>query len=272
MGKRNAVLLTKRVVDAARPDHECYHVWDSELSGFALRVGPTGVKTFIIKYRTDGGGRSATQRILTIGRFGPITVEQARKLARAKLVGVAAGEDPAGDLQAKRREMTVGALIDLYEKEGCFIQGGPRPPTCLHRQTQCRFQGRCGEGSCQATPTGEDRPGGQAPARAGERQWQARTMPRGSRDQKRAPSTYCLPCPPLPDVLKWRRPRPSAGWRADRGEQRQDGVERIEFLGTLQHRVGRGGEGFWLRQERLAGRDLPRLYRFCGAKAITIDN
>ena len=47
MGKRSAVLLTKRIVDAARPDHERYHVWDSELSGFGLRIVPTGVKIFI---------------------------------------------------------------------------------------------------------------------------------------------------------------------------------------------------------------------------------
>lgn len=58
MGRRGTVALTKRIVDAARPDHERYHVWDSELSGFGLRIAPTGVKTFIIKYRADGGGRS----------------------------------------------------------------------------------------------------------------------------------------------------------------------------------------------------------------------
>jgi hypothetical protein len=75
MGKRSTVLLTKRIVDAARPGHEPYHVCDSELSGFGLRIAPTGVKTFIIKYRADGGGRSATQRILTTGHFGQITVE-----------------------------------------------------------------------------------------------------------------------------------------------------------------------------------------------------
>ncbi|RKD36022.1 Arm DNA-binding domain-containing protein, partial [Rhizobium sp. WW_1] len=99
MAKRSAVLLTKRVVDSACPDHDRYHIWDSELSGFGLRVSPTGVKTFIIKYRTDGGGRSAAQRVLTRGHFGPITVEQARRVAKAKLGGVAAGADPAEALQ-----------------------------------------------------------------------------------------------------------------------------------------------------------------------------
>ncbi|MFK0166423.1 Arm DNA-binding domain-containing protein [Rhizobium sp. NPDC090279] len=124
MAKRSAVLLTKHVVDSACSDHDRYHIWDSELSGFGLRVSPTGVKTFIIKYRTDGGGRSATQRVLTIGHFGPITVEQARRVAKAKLGGVAAGADPAEALQSRRRDITMSGLIDLYEKEGCFIRRG----------------------------------------------------------------------------------------------------------------------------------------------------
>jgi integrase len=126
VGKRNSVILTKRVVDASAPRQERYHVWDSDLSGFGLRVEPTGVKTFIAKYRANGGGRSATQRVLTIGRFGPLTVDQARKLARTKLGSAAAGADPAAELQARRREMTMAALIDLYELEGCVVQRGKR--------------------------------------------------------------------------------------------------------------------------------------------------
>jgi integrase len=126
MAKRSGVALTKRVVDAAEKTDRRYHVWDDELTGFALRVEPTGVKTFVIKYRAEGGGRSAKQRWLVIGRFGPLTPDQARKIAKAKLGSVAAGADPAGELQARRREVTMAALIDLYEKEGCVIQRGKR--------------------------------------------------------------------------------------------------------------------------------------------------
>lgn len=126
MAKRRGVTLTKKVVDAARRQDKRYHIWDDELSGFALRVEPSGVKTFVIKYRTNGGGRSAKQHWLVIGRFGPLTPDQARKIAKAKLGSVAAGADPAGELQAKRRELTVAALIDLYEREGCVIQRGKR--------------------------------------------------------------------------------------------------------------------------------------------------
>ena len=126
MSKRSNVQLTKRVVDASTATNKRYHVWDSELAGFGLRIEPTGAKTFIAKYRTNGGGRAATQRVVTIGRFGPLTPDQARKHARTILGGAAAGSDPAAELQAKRREMTMRALIDLYEAEGCVIQRGKR--------------------------------------------------------------------------------------------------------------------------------------------------
>jgi hypothetical protein len=49
MGKRNGVLLTKKIVDGSRPVDKRYHVWDSALAGFGLRIEPTGVKTFIAK-------------------------------------------------------------------------------------------------------------------------------------------------------------------------------------------------------------------------------
>ena len=126
MGRRNSIVLTKRVVDASKPKERRYHLWDCELAGFGLRVEPTGVKTFIAKYRSNGGGRSATQRVVTVGRFGPLTVDQARKQAKTTLGSAAAGGDPAAEIQAKRREMKMSALIDLYELEGCVVQRGKR--------------------------------------------------------------------------------------------------------------------------------------------------
>ena len=126
MSKRNGVLLTKTVVDAAEKVDKRYHVWDSELAGFGLRVEPTGAKTFIAKYRANGGGRTATQRVVTIGRFGTLTADQARKQAKRVLGGAAVGSDPAAEIQAKRREMKMAVLIDLYEEKGCVIQRGKR--------------------------------------------------------------------------------------------------------------------------------------------------
>jgi integrase len=126
MAKRVGVPLTKRVVDAALPKDKRYCVWDSELSGFGMRVEKSGAKTFIVRYRAEGGGRSAAQRFVAVGRYGALTPEQARKQAKTILGGVAKGEDPADERRAKRREMKISGLIDLYEAEGCVIQRGQR--------------------------------------------------------------------------------------------------------------------------------------------------
>lgn len=126
MTTRSGVVLTKEVVDGAVPGSKRYVLWDRELPNFGVRIGTSGVKTFVVRYRASGGGRSITQQWLIIGRFGPLTVHEARKLAKAKLGGAAAGADPAAELRAKRQEMTMSALIDLYEREGCVVQRGKR--------------------------------------------------------------------------------------------------------------------------------------------------
>ena len=113
----SATKLTKRIVDDTAPSARDQIIWDSELSGFGLRIRPGGSKTFIAQYRA-GGGRRGTSRRFTIGRYGVLTVEEARAEAKKVLGSVAHGHDPSGDRQAKRREMTVADLVDLYAEKG----------------------------------------------------------------------------------------------------------------------------------------------------------
>ncbi|PKP99294.1 MAG: integrase [Alphaproteobacteria bacterium HGW-Alphaproteobacteria-15] len=120
------VRLTKTVVASAAATDKRYLVWDSDLAGFAVRIESSGTKTFVIRYRADGGGRTASQRFVSIGRFGNLTVEEARKEAKKVLGRIAIGEDPAAERNSKRREMKIAALVDLYEEEGCYIQRGIR--------------------------------------------------------------------------------------------------------------------------------------------------
>ena len=110
--------ITKRVCDAVRTTGGRFAVWDGELKGFGLRVSATGVKTFIVRYRV-GGGRTGVERMHTIGRYGPLTAERARELARLALADVAAGGDPQGGRAKARAEMTFAELCDLYSAEGC---------------------------------------------------------------------------------------------------------------------------------------------------------
>ena len=59
--------------------------WDDKLSGFGVKVLPSGTKSFLINYRANGGGRYAPNRRLVVGRFGRMTVDQARRQAQALL-------------------------------------------------------------------------------------------------------------------------------------------------------------------------------------------
>lgn len=99
--------LTKRVVDALKPGTGRPIIWDSELAGFGLRIEPTGRRSFIARYRA-GSGRSGKLRQATIGRYGTLTVEQARVLARKFLGAAASGNDPVGD---KRRDRQLGISV-----------------------------------------------------------------------------------------------------------------------------------------------------------------
>lgn len=126
MGIKSTTRLSKPICDNAAASEEQYELWDSELAGFGLRIMPSGTKSFIVRYRIDGGGRTAKRRTFTIGRFGQFTVEQARKKAKAVLGAAANGEDPGGERIAKRGEMLMSELRKLYEERGCVIQRGKK--------------------------------------------------------------------------------------------------------------------------------------------------
>ena len=126
MGQRSAVKLTRDLCEKAEKRAEQYELWDSEIAGFGLRIMSSGVKSFIVRYRIDGGGRTAKRRTYTLGRFGALTIEQARKSAKAVLGAVANGQDPGEKRIAKRGEMLISQLRDLYEKRGCVIQRGKK--------------------------------------------------------------------------------------------------------------------------------------------------
>ena len=68
--------ISKRSVDAAKPDARDSYLWDDELSGFGLKVTPAGRKVYLVQYRL--GGRRGRVRRVTIGVHGRITPEQAR--------------------------------------------------------------------------------------------------------------------------------------------------------------------------------------------------
>ena len=70
-------------------------LFDRDLSGFGVRVRPSGAATYLVQFR-DAHGRS---RRISLGRHGPLTCEEARGLALATLGRAAKGENPADERQ-----------------------------------------------------------------------------------------------------------------------------------------------------------------------------
>ncbi len=128
-GKRTAILkmtLNKRSVDALVPGPTPFIAWDDRLTGFGVRVQPSGVRSYIVNYRAGQGGRKAANRRLVIGRHGKVTAEQARRAAHETLGKVAAGEDPAGERARTRAMPTVREAFEDH-----LLAGPERKPSTL---------------------------------------------------------------------------------------------------------------------------------------------
>lgn len=105
--------ITKRVVDAAKPEPVRQRIWDSEIAGFCLQVTPTGHKTSFYKYRA-GGGRAGRMRWARIGSHGALSPDRARDIARRWAAKAATGGNPAETRSAQRTAPTVSKLLDRY--------------------------------------------------------------------------------------------------------------------------------------------------------------
>ena len=115
--KRTANLkltLSKRAVDALKPADKPWIAWDDKLTGFGVRVQPSGTRSYIVNYRAGDGGRKAANRRIVVGRHGRITPEQARRNAQEILGRVAVGEDPAGDRARTRAMPTLREAFEGY--------------------------------------------------------------------------------------------------------------------------------------------------------------
>src|SRR6476646_1314595 len=107
--------LTKRAVDAAKARKTDSYLWDRELSGFGLKVTPTGRKVYLVQYRL--GGRKGRTRRVTIGQHGQITPTFARDEAKRLLGTIATGRDPAAERDKAKADRSVAAVCDQFMDE-----------------------------------------------------------------------------------------------------------------------------------------------------------
>jgi integrase len=125
--------LTKRAIDAAKPESAERFLWDLDVPGFGLRVTPQGTKAFVYQYRMRGEKNS---KRYTIGRYGAWTVDQARERCRELVQVVSRGAHPrdaAKDAvadreraKAKAQEREFGAVADRWLESYRTFKGKPR--------------------------------------------------------------------------------------------------------------------------------------------------
>ena len=112
--------LTKTVVDKIEPpiDRDQAFYRDDQLKGFAVRVMASGVKSFVVEKLVSGKVRR-----MTLGRYGELTVEQARKEAQKLLGKIATGIDPLAEKrESKLRQITLAEVFEDYIKSAKGIK------------------------------------------------------------------------------------------------------------------------------------------------------
>jgi hypothetical protein len=112
-----AIKLTAERVKRALPKAGSTRVLrDSEAKGLLPRVRPSGSRTFAFQYRA-GKGRTAPQRIVTIGNAQDVSLSEAREFALRYAAQVRAGGDPAQQKKAADldQRMRLSVALNAYE-------------------------------------------------------------------------------------------------------------------------------------------------------------
>jgi len=73
--------------------------WDNAISGFGIRIYPTGKKSFVMSYRDKG-----KKHLYAIGQYGKITLEQAREIAKKRFGDIADNKNPLIERQASKKK------------------------------------------------------------------------------------------------------------------------------------------------------------------------
>ena len=107
------IKLTLPVVKSADKEKKDYELRDTDVPGFLVKVTPAGKKIFMVAYKASNGVR----RKPVLGRFGELTVEQARDLAKDWLAEVRHGKDPSVTRNTMRQSPTMQEFFDRFMAE-----------------------------------------------------------------------------------------------------------------------------------------------------------
>ena len=123
MAKLGTKTISRRTVEALKVDKDTVF-WDSRLSGFGVRVYPSGAKYYVVQTRFAG----YVPRRVTVGRHGVITPAEARRRAALIIARIKAGEEPVRKSTAVKlaKGPTVAELARRYLDEHVAVRCKPR--------------------------------------------------------------------------------------------------------------------------------------------------
>lgn len=85
--------ITQALADRLKPRTRDYFIWDTELTGFGVKMTPAGRRSYVFQYRP--GGRSVSAKRITLGNDEDgLTVAKARARAQACARALTEGRDP----------------------------------------------------------------------------------------------------------------------------------------------------------------------------------
>ena len=120
MAKLKYKTLSNRMVGKLKVEKDMVF-WDKELSGFGVRVYPTGARVYIAQARGPKGPKR-----VAVGRHGVIHAEQARQRAAMIISRIKAGEEPVPKSMKQARGPSVAELAKRYLEEYVEVRCKPR--------------------------------------------------------------------------------------------------------------------------------------------------
>jgi integrase len=117
-------ILTDKMLQALKPAKagQRYEVWDADIHarGLGVRITAKGTKTFILMRRYPGSPNPVRREL---GRYGEVSLAQARERAKEWIGLIAVGKDPAHEKerkkieQSRKRETSFRAVFEAFAKD-----------------------------------------------------------------------------------------------------------------------------------------------------------
>ena len=101
--------LTPRLARESKSNGKDTILFDKSVTGFGLRIHPSGRKVWIVQARIEGRSRR-----IVIARHGEMELAEARRRARDMLARIRAGGNPADDIQREKKTPTLREFADEY--------------------------------------------------------------------------------------------------------------------------------------------------------------